>query len=69
MTIAETNLKTKCDFYGCKNLAEIIISSEFDSKRKICFCKDCLNGIYQIYAKSIIPKSIDAPFKKQKKLR
>ena len=69
MVLEEVKNKTKCDFAGCKSLAEFIISDESDNKKKMCFCDTCLNEIYETYAKFTVPKCVEAPFKKQKKLR
>lgn len=61
--------KTKCDFSGCKNMAEIEIKSKNDSKMKMVFCKNCLQNLTNAYQKATTPKAVEAPFKKQKKLR
>lgn len=68
MELEKTAIKTKCDFCGCKNLAMYTIASVEDGKKRMNFCENCLNEIYQTYAKSIIPKGIEAPFKKKKKI-
>ncbi len=68
MKIIKIAYKTKCDFPGCKNLATCTISDEVDLGKKLGLCDECLNSIYESVAKSLIPKSIDAPFKRQKKL-
>ena len=69
MIITKLTQKIKCDYAGCKNMAEIMILSETDAKKKMCFCQDCLKSMYDAYAKSVTPKAVEAPFKKQKKLR
>ena len=69
MEITNVTYKTKCDFSGCKNLAEIIIRDEIDSRREMAFCKSCLDGMLEMYLKTKVPKAVEAPFKKQKKLR
>ena len=69
MIINDVTGKTKCDFAGCKNLAEHIIVNQSDDKKRMCFCKECLIAMYECVAKFITPKSIEAPFKKPKKLR
>lgn len=69
MILEEVKGKTKCDFAGCKNLADFVVSDASDNKKKMCFCDACLKEIYEIYAKFTVPKSVEAPFKKQKKLR
>ena len=69
MNINFVSHKTKCDFPGCKNFAEIEIKDENDNKKKMVFCKSCLNNMLNSYLKATTPKAIEAPFKKQKKLR
>lgn len=69
MIVTKTTQKTKCDFSGCKNLANFTILNINDSKNKMCFCDNCLKVIYEAYAQVVIPKAVEAPFKKQKKLR
>lgn len=68
MELEKTIIKTKCDFCGCKNLAMYSIAAVDDAKKRMNFCENCLNEIYQTYAKSIIPKAVEAPFKKKKKI-
>ena len=46
-----------------------MLADENDNKKKLCFCKECLNNIYESVAKVTIPKGMEAPFKKPKKLR
>lgn len=68
MVITQVTHKTKCDFVGCKNMAEIIIQSQTDLKKKMCFCRECLEALYKAYAKNTTPSGIEAPFKRQKKI-
>ena len=68
MRIYKTQFKTKCDFLGCKNLADNTICDNDDLNKKLNLCEKCLQEIYSSVAKTITPKSIDAPFKKPKKL-
>lgn len=69
MQITKILLKTKCDFPGCKNLADESICDEHDSSKKMDLCNSCLTKIYECVAKTIVPKGVESPFKKQKKLR
>ncbi|MBQ7884860.1 MAG: hypothetical protein IJ318_02040 [Clostridia bacterium] len=69
MEINKIAIKTKCDFNGCKGLADVSIFDSVDTAKKINLCNSCLKQIYECVAKTVIPKGIDAPFKKQKKLR
>lgn len=69
MKIVKIMYKTKCDIPGCKNLASNSICDEVDSNKKLSLCDECFNSLYQAISKVVTPKSIDAPFKNQKKLR
>ena len=61
--------KAKCDFYGCNNLAEYSFSTKGIIKRDLCFCGECLKGMYAAIAKMQVPKGTTSPFKLNKKLR
>ena len=69
MELNKIAIKTKCDFVGCKGLADVSIAAENDLSKKLNLCNCCLNQIYECIAKTVVPKGIDGPFKKQKKLR
>lgn len=69
MEICECKHTTKCDFYGCNNIAKYSFSTKGLIKRDLCFCEECLKGMYEIIAKLQIPKGIKSPFKLNKKLR
>ena len=69
MEIFECQHKVKCDFYGCKNLAKYSFSTKGLIKKDLCFCEDCLKGMYEALAKLQTPKGIESPFKYGKKLR
>lgn len=66
MNLETINIKTKCDFVGCKNLATIVFFDSEDKKKKMNFCNHCVQSIYDAYAKTITPKGIEAPFKTRK---
>ena len=69
MQISKILIKTKCDFPGCKNLADDSIFDENDQAKKLNLCNCCLTKIYECVAKTVVPKGVESPFKKQKKLR
>ncbi|MBQ8908802.1 MAG: hypothetical protein IJY90_00720 [Clostridia bacterium] len=69
MEINKCAHKAKCDFYGCKNLAEYSFTTKGIIKRDLCFCGECLNGMYQAIAKMQTPKGTTSKFKLNKKLR
>ena len=66
MELQTIEIKTKCDFVGCKNLAKVAFIYPFDKKKKMNFCEQCIKEIYECYAKTTTPKAIEAPFKHKK---
>ncbi|MBQ8444637.1 MAG: hypothetical protein IJX25_04725 [Clostridia bacterium] len=69
MEISKCSHKAKCDFYGCNNLAEYSFSTKGIIRRDLCFCQECLKGMYQAIGKMQTPKGTTSPFKLNKKLR
>lgn len=69
MEIKKISNKLKCDFPGCKNLADISIGDQLDKNKTFNLCEDCKSKIYECIAKTIVPKGISAPFKKEVKLK
>lgn len=69
MEIRECKHLTKCDFYGCNNVAKYSFSTKGIIKRDLCFCEECLKGMYNEIAKMQTPKGVQSPFKLNKKLR
>lgn len=69
MEINECKHLTKCDFYGCNNKAKFSFTTKGIIRRDLCFCEDCLKGMYEAIAKMQTPKGIKSPFKLNKKLR
>lgn len=69
MEISKCVHKSKCDFYGCKNLAQYSFSVKGIIKRDLCFCEECLKGMYNAIGKLQTPKGTTSPFKLNKKLR
>lgn len=58
MKLAKLNVKVRCDFGLCKNLA----SYEFYeqgvlSRRKIYLCEDCAKQLFELLSKEFVPKS------------
>ena len=66
MELQNIEIKTKCDFIGCKNLAKVAFIEKSDRKKKMSFCEECIKQIYDCYARAVTPKAIEAPFKKRK---
>ena len=69
MEIHECKHLTKCDFYGCNNVAKYSFSTKGIIRRDLCFCEDCLKGMYNEIAKMQTPKGLKSPFKLNNKLR
>lgn len=60
---------TKCDFYGCNNLAMYSFSTKGIVRRDLSFCESCMKGMYEAIAKIQTPKGTTSPFKPKQKLR
>lgn len=69
MQIYESRYKVKCDFAGCRNVADYTLVKDGVFKRDICLCKECLDEIYEATAKVKVPKAIESPFKLNKRLK
>ena len=69
MEIRECKYMTKCDFYGCNNLAKYSFSTKGIIRRDLSFCESCMKGMYESIAKMQTPKGIESPFKNKQKLR
>lgn len=62
MQVKNCNIKTKCEINGCKNLAELNLFNENDSKFGIKICKNCAEEIKDALCKLFVPKCIPSPF-------
>lgn len=69
MQVYECKHRVKCDFAGCKNIADYTFVKGNVIKRDICLCKECLDEIYEAAAKIRVPKAIESPFKLNKRLK
>ena len=69
MEISKIRHNVKCDFYGCNNIADYSFSTKGLIKRDLCFCEECLEGMYQAIGKIKTPKGTSSPFKINKRLR
>lgn len=56
----------KCSFCGCRNLAKYSFSTKGFLRKDLVFCEDCMKGMYECFSKTMVPKSVEAPFKKKK---
>lgn len=68
MEIKKCTIKTKCDISGCKQLADFCICSS-EGKSILNLCSQCCTNLYKLLGSINKPKSIPAPFKKQKKIQ
>lgn len=68
MEINECNHVVKCDFYGCNNKAKYSFTTKGIIRRDLCFCEDCLKGMYQAISKIVTPRGTTSPFKLNKRL-
>lgn len=61
------NIKVKCDFYGCNNMADYTINLKRGIFRGYTdLCKDCLTELYSVAGKILIPQSPVNILKKKK---
>ena len=68
MQIEMCKTKSKCDFFGCNNLAKYSFSTKGIFKHELCFCEQCLTQMYECIAKLTVPKGTKSPFKLNKRL-
>lgn len=61
--------KVKCDFYGCNNLAQYCFSVKGVIKKDLCFCEECMKGVFECISKLQIPKAVESPFNLKKRLK
>lgn len=66
MEIKESIYKTKCDIGGCKNLSHYYIVRQ--QKNILNICKDCAKELDDLLRSISVPKSIPAPYKKQRRV-
>ena len=69
MEMTKCDHKVKCDFYGCNNLAKYSFSTKGLIKRDLCFCEDCMKGMFENISKLQVPKGTTSPFKLNKRLK
>ncbi len=65
MEITQTNLKIACEIMCCKNKAKYVLKSNKSLfNNKLFICENCLNEMYDLFSKCIVPKSIKNIYKK-----
>ena len=60
--IREISYKATCDMLGCKNEAKYCFFTRKRFSPKIHFCENCKKELFEELGKSIIPRSLDAPY-------
>lgn len=60
--IKEISYKASCDMQECKNQAKFCLYTKKHFSPKIHFCEECKQRLYSELGKSIIPRSLDAPY-------
>ena len=63
MKVEKCTHKVKCDFGGCRNLADYYVSTRGLFKNEFAFCEECLKELYAELAKLFVPKAIESHFK------
>ncbi len=64
MEIEKVRMNIKCDGSGCKNLATYtILNKKFVFDSSIHLCDACLNELYSIIGKIVVPKNIEPIYK------
>ena len=68
MQIYECKHKVKCDFAGCKNIADYSVVRSGILRHDLCFCKTCMQELYDTLGKLLVPKAVKSPFKLNKRI-
>ncbi len=55
--------KVKCDFNGCRNLANYYVSTRGFIKNEFAFCENCMKELFEELSKTFVPKAIESHFK------
>lgn len=63
MKIEECQVKAKCDFYGCNNMAKYSFSTKGIFKNELVFCQDCLDQMFECLCAMKVPKGRKSPFR------
>ena len=68
MRLKKMNKTMKCDCKKCNNDAEFYIDTRWLFKNRFCFCEECLKKMFKGFVGTSIPKSIESPFKPNKRI-
>lgn len=69
MKVEKCTHKVKCDFCGCRNLADYCVSTRGLFKNEFAFCEECMKNLYTELSKIFVPKAIDSHYKPNRTLR
>ncbi len=69
MEIYPCKQKVKCDFAGCRNVADYSLVKGGLLRRDISLCEECMKEIYACISKLRVPKALESPFKLNKRLK
>ena len=77
MELVKLKVNVRCDFGQCKNLATYAVTPDLSRphvpwRREsggFYLCRDCMEKLYELIGKEIIPKSPDSLIKKAEKRR
>ena len=59
----------KCDMPYCSTPAKFVFPVKGMIRKQIYLCDECAKAMYQALAKEQVPKPVESPFKKVKKVR
>ena len=69
MKVEKFQHRVKCDFMGCRNLADYYVSTRGFVKNEFAFCANCMKGLFEELSKLYVPKAIESHFKPNRKRR
>ena len=77
MELVKMSVKQRCDLGMCKNVAEYAVSPDLAGPRLpwrkeaggLYLCRECMEKLYELFGKEVVPKSPDSLIKKAEKRR
>lgn len=67
MKIQPCEKDLKCDILGCENKAKYCFAIKSVWHKNFVFCENCMHEMFDCFSKNIIPKGVEAPFKRNRK--
>lgn len=65
MELNKTSNQIACEIMCCKNIAKYVLKTDKSMfNNKMFICEKCLNEMYELFSKHIVPKSIKNIYKK-----